>query len=214
MAKEFWQRTKEIWEQKSDEELIIASENLSDFTEEAEEIIRAELRKRLISEPEPTVRIVSEEQSKQPINLAARGIIILVIGVALIIISPNLTFTETIHFNAGFGDMLDFRKNTKFENLAFFGGIALLIVGGIISAVGFSQFMSTQPTMPPAPATQPVVTQSVSPKSVELGNTPDEVQSVMGEPNKIINLGARVIHIYEDMKIIYDEGKVSDVQLT
>jgi hypothetical protein len=101
---------------------------------------------------------------------------------------------------------------TDLRDAAKFCGVALLIVGGIISAIGFSQFKSTQPTMPPAPATQPVVTQSISPKSIELGNTPDEVQSVMGQPDKIINLGARVIHVYEDMKIIYVEGKVSDVQ--
>lgn len=32
-------------------------------------------------------------------------------------------------------------------------------------------------------------------------------------PDKIINLGARVIHVYMDMKIIYVDGRVSDVQL-
>jgi predicted RNA-binding Zn-ribbon protein involved in translation (DUF1610 family) len=158
---------------------------------------------------------VEDEQSKQPPpSKITKGIIILIVGVALIIISPSLTFTETTHFNAGFGDMLDFRTNTQLKDLAFFGGIAFLVVGGIISALGFSKFRSTQPTTPPAPTTQPVVTQSVSPKSVELGNTPDEVQSVMGQPDKIINLGARVIHVYEDMKIIYVDGKVSDVQLS
>jgi hypothetical protein len=93
-----------------------------------------------------------------------------------------------------------------------FFGVALLIVGGIISAVGFSRFITTQPATPPAPTTQPVVTQSASPKSVELGNTSDEVQSVMGQPDKILNLGVRIIHVYKDMKIIYVDGKVADVQ--
>ena len=38
--------------------------------------------------------------------------------------------------------------------------------------------------------------------------------SVMGQPDKIINLGARVIHVYKDMNITYVDGKVSDVQLS
>ena len=35
----------------------------------------------------------------------------------------------------------------------------------------------------------------------------------MGNPDKIIDLRTQVIHIYKDMKIIYVDGKVSDVQL-
>ena len=141
-------------------------------------------------------------------NRKTLGMIIAIIGVALIVISQNL--------------LLLFRPQLQREAEAVVAlqgptllfGVALLIVGGIISAIGFSQSTSTQPTTPPAPTTQPVVTQSVSPKSVELGNTPDEVQSVMGQPDKTINLGARVIHVYKDMKIIYVDGKVSDVQLS
>jgi hypothetical protein len=81
-------------------------------------------------------------------------------------------------------------------------------------SVGFSQFNSTRMTVSPGLITQPVVPRSASPKSIELGNTPDEVQLVMGQADKIINLGARVIHVYKDMKIIYVDGKVSDVQLS
>jgi hypothetical protein len=207
--------TKDIWQQKSDEELITVSEHLSEYTEEAEEIIRAELQRRRMPEPEPTVRTFGVEQSEQPTNSKITiGIIILIIGIALIIISPSLLFVEAgrpSQFDPwGWGN----QRITDLRNVARFFGAALLIVGGIISAVGFSQFMSTQPTPPPAPTTQPVVTQSASPKSVEIGNTTDEIQSVMGQPDKIINLGARVIHVYKDMKIIYVDGKVSDVQLS
>lgn len=147
-------------------------------------------------------------------NRITIGIIILIIGVALIIISPSLRFEETVgHYGEGFM-RFPIKRITDLRDAAQFCGVALLIVGGIISAVGFSQFVRTQPATPPAPTTQRVATQSVSPKSVELGNTPDEVQSVMGQPDKIINLGARVIHVYKDMKIIYVDRKVSDVQLS
>ncbi len=48
---------KDIWGQKSDEELIAASEHLSEYTKEAEEIIRAELQRRSgIPGPPATIR--------------------------------------------------------------------------------------------------------------------------------------------------------------
>ncbi len=156
-----------------------------------------------------------ESSGKKDLSRAviAFGIIIIIIGVALIILSPSLLFTETVADPLlGRGQARHY--TTDLRSGALLCGIALLFVGGIISAVGYSVFISTQPTTQPAPTTQPVVTQSVSPKSVELGNTPDEVQSVMGQPDKIINLGARVTHVYKDMKIIYVDGKVSDVQLS
>src|SRR2546423_1668716 len=188
--------TRDIWRQKSDEELITASEHLSEYTEDAEEIIRAELRRRHMPEPEPTARILEAEQSKQPVNgKIIIGIIILIIGIALIVISPSLI---SRHVSGGFMNTRE--EVTDLRDEAKFGGVALLIVGGIIAAVRFSQFISSQSTTPPTPTTQPVATQPVSPKSIELGNTPDEVQSVMGQPDKIINLSARVIHVYEDMK--------------
>jgi hypothetical protein len=144
------------------------------------------------------------------------GPIILIIGVALIILSPNLLFHE---FSGGGGGIMSENflptvRITDLRNVASFFGVALLMVGGIVSAVGFSQFNSTRMTVSPGLITQPVVPRSASPKSIELGNTPDEVQLVMGQADKIINLGARVIHVYKDMKIIYVDGKVSDVQLS
>jgi hypothetical protein len=217
MTKDSRQITQDVWKQKSDEELLAASEDFSVYTEEAEEIIRAEMRRRRdMPEPAPIVRTVGDEQSGQPISsstnnriVMAIGMVSVVIGVALIIISPKLLFVE--HVPGGFLN-LGMERITDLRSVSLFFGVAALIVGGIISAVGFVQFSSTQPTTPPAPTSQPVVSQSASPKSIELGNTPDEVQSVMGQPDKIINLGARVIHVYEDMKIIYVEGKVADVQ--
>lgn len=149
-------------------------------------------------------------------NRKTIGIIIVIIGVALIIISPSLLYVQHIHGDLFVrGDRMGGSEQiTDLRDAAKFCGVALLIVGGIITAIGFSQSTSAQPTAPPTPTTQPVVIQSVSPKSVELGNTPDEVQLVLGNPDKIINLGARVIHVYKDMKIIYVDGKVSDVQLS
>jgi len=49
-------------------------------------------------------------------------------------------------------------------------------------------------------------------KSVELGQTPEQVEAVLGRPDKIVNLGAKKVYVYKDMKIVFVDDKVSDVQ--
>jgi hypothetical protein len=49
-------------------------------------------------------------------------------------------------------------------------------------------------------------------KTVELGQTPDQVKAAIGAPDKIIKLGAKEIYVYKDMKVVFVDGKVSDVQ--
>jgi hypothetical protein len=56
----------------------------------------------------------------------------------------------------------------------------------------------------PAPA-QP-------PPTIQLGQSPDEVTAALGQPEKIVNLGAKQIYYYKDMKVTFVKGKVSDVQ--
>ena len=204
------------WRDKSDDQIADAAKHLSDYTEKAQRIIREEFHFRGLADP-PTTKYPVDESRSPVVNRVSShmnskltmGIIILVIGVALIIISPSLISVRN------FSEGLTTRQEiTDLTDAAKFCGVALLIIGGITAAVGFSQFISIRSVMPSTPTTPPIVIQSVSPKSVELGNTPDEVQSVMGQPDKIINLGERVIHVYKDMKIIYVDGKVSDVQLS
>jgi len=50
------------------------------------------------------------------------------------------------------------------------------------------------------------------PPTIQLGQTPDEVTGALGQPEKIVNLGAKQIYYYKDMKITFVKGKVSDVQ--
>ncbi len=44
------------------------------------------------------------------------------------------------------------------------------------------------------------------------GQTTDQVQSALGKPDKIVNLGSRQIYVYKDLKVTFVNGKVSDVQ--
>jgi hypothetical protein len=53
---------------------------------------------------------------------------------------------------------------------------------------------------------------AASTKSVDLGQTPAQVEDALGRPDKIVNLGSKTIYVYKDMKIIFVDGKVSDVQ--
>ncbi|MGD0365379.1 MAG: hypothetical protein ABSC93_31235, partial [Bryobacteraceae bacterium] len=50
------------------------------------------------------------------------------------------------------------------------------------------------------------------PPAIEVGQTIDEVTAAMGAPVKTVNLGAKKIYIYKDMKITFKDGKVADVQ--
>jgi hypothetical protein len=50
------------------------------------------------------------------------------------------------------------------------------------------------------------------PAQIEKGMTPDQVKNAIGVPDKIINLGAKQIYVYKDIKVTFMGGKVSDVQ--
>ena len=49
-------------------------------------------------------------------------------------------------------------------------------------------------------------------QQIEKGQTPDQVKAAIGQPDKIVNLGAKEIYVYKDIKVTFINGKVSDVQ--
>jgi hypothetical protein len=63
-----------------------------------------------------------------------------------------------------------------------------------------------------AMAPSPTMASSTTPLTIALGQTTDQVTSALGNPPKIIDLGSKVIYTYPDMKVIFNNGKVSDVQ--
>lgn len=62
------------------------------------------------------------------------------------------------------------------------------------------------------PAQQQAPAPAAEPASIEKGMTPDQVEGAMGKPEKKVTLGSKVIYYYKDMKVIFLNGKVSDVQ--
>jgi len=70
---------------------------------------------------------------------------------------------------------------------------------------GNGQGSQAQPPQQPAE-------QQPEPQTIQLGMTTDQVQAAMGKPEKIVNLGAKQIYVYKDLKVTFQNGKVADVQ--
>ncbi|HUO31549.1 MAG TPA: hypothetical protein VMU80_20160 [Bryobacteraceae bacterium] len=47
---------------------------------------------------------------------------------------------------------------------------------------------------------------------VKIGQSIDQVVAAFGQPTKTVNLGAKKIYVYKDLKVTFIDGKVSDVQ--
>jgi hypothetical protein len=57
---------------------------------------------------------------------------------------------------------------------------------------------------PPASAAPPV--------TISLGQTPDEVVNLIGQPGRILNLGNKTVYVYKDMKITFKLGVVTNIE--
>jgi outer membrane protein assembly factor BamE (lipoprotein component of BamABCDE complex) len=53
---------------------------------------------------------------------------------------------------------------------------------------------------------------AAAPETVDLGQTTDQVQAILGVPVRVANVGPKVIYYYNDMKVVFTDGKVTDVQ--
>ncbi len=63
---------------------------------------------------------------------------------------------------------------------------------------------------PPVPPTGPVP--QAEPARIGLGQSLNEVRANLGPPDKVVDLGNKVIYIYRDLKVTFLDGKVTDVQ--
>jgi hypothetical protein len=58
----------------------------------------------------------------------------------------------------------------------------------------------------------PAVTSAVESKTVKLGMSTEEVKKLLGNPDKILDLGTKQVFVYKDMKVTLVDSKVSDLQ--
>jgi hypothetical protein len=68
----------------------------------------------------------------------------------------------------------------------------------------------TPPPAPPMVPPPPPVVPAASSKVVRRGMSIDEVVAVLGQPNRIADEGAKKIYIYEDLELIFVNGKVTE----
>jgi hypothetical protein len=66
-------------------------------------------------------------------------------------------------------------------------------------------------TPAPAPLAAPAPPPA-TPPTIALGESRDQVLAALGQPTKVVQLGAKEIDFYPDMKITFVSGKVTDVQ--
>lgn len=50
------------------------------------------------------------------------------------------------------------------------------------------------------------------PAEISLGQSIDQVVAILGQPKSVVDLGAKKIYVYKDMKVVFNGGKVTDVQ--
>ena len=51
-----------------------------------------------------------------------------------------------------------------------------------------------------------------SPKIVEIGFTEEQVKEALGEPAKVLRLATKVIWVYSDIKVTFEDGAVSNLE--
>jgi len=63
---------------------------------------------------------------------------------------------------------------------------------------------------------QPVAQLSNEPphqtRTIQLGQSTDEVTNALGRPDKVVNLGRKQIYVYKDLKGTFVKGEVADGQ--
>ncbi len=76
-----------------------------------------------------------------------------------------------------------------------------------------AEVQKQEPTAPALTERAPEVTaNATSTTTIEAGQTIAQVKAELGAPIKIIDLGAKKTYVYKDMKVVFKDGKVADVQ--
>jgi hypothetical protein len=92
------------------------------------------------------------------------------------------------------------------------GQVLTADAGADQQAAGGAQDAGAAQPAAEAPAAAAPAAPAAPPASVQMGMTPDQVVGVLGQPDKIVNLGAKQLYIYKDLKVTFLNGKVTDAQ--
>jgi hypothetical protein len=112
----------------------------------------------------------------------------------------GIIYKSTVSFQFGKG-YLDNADTSKIQQTI--SQVFSVESGAAAQPVGQQQMAPIQPPAPPSD--QP-------PPTIELGQTPDQVVAIMGQPQKVVKLADKEIYVYKDLKVTFKNGKVSDVE--
>jgi hypothetical protein len=98
-------------------------------------------------------------------------------------------------------------QDTVNQVMTIDGGDAKQSPGPPAGAVG-----SPVAPAPPAPIAPPPPPADQPPQTIEIGQTVDQVVAALGQPQKIAKVGTKQIYFYKDLKVTFNDGKVSDVE--
>jgi len=62
------------------------------------------------------------------------------------------------------------------------------------------------------PSASPPTGQPPEIATIKIGMTCDEVQKLLGKPQSIVDLGAKLIYVYPNLRVLFMNGKLTDVQ--
>ena len=62
------------------------------------------------------------------------------------------------------------------------------------------------------PGAAPPITAAAPAKTISKGQTDDEVRSILGPPETVVDLGRKKIYQYKNLKVSFKDGKVSNVE--
>jgi hypothetical protein len=84
--------------------------------------------------------------------------------------------------------------------------IPLIVVGAVVGAVvGFV-------VRPAVPFFGQLPFEIVITRGASLGDSRDMVQSALGAPERVIDLGPKAVFVHRDLKITFTDGRVVDVE--
>jgi hypothetical protein len=96
-------------------------------------------------------------------------------------------------------------------------GVVATYVAQAIPRLASGELAQLPPSPQPAQnspvnsAAQPPST-PIPPATVQMGQTPDQVKAILGQPLKIQNQDGKQVYVFKDMKVIFVDGKASDVE--
>jgi len=94
------------------------------------------------------------------------------------------------------------------EHLPYKASVSFQFPKRYLATAPFSEIQRTiaqvfnQSPQPPQPP----------PVKIELGQTTDQVAAGLGQPDNVVKVGEKEIYVYKDLKVVFLNGKVSDVE--